>query len=159
MLKIVVVLVFVAVATAAPAIRLPVLDESLIEQAYIEDAEEARHRILVQRPIPDIYPIEVVREDDAVFEGSEPHRHRRSTDEEVLRERRSLQPGAPDYGVGQQQQQDRNWGADVRRDGPNTKVIVNGKHSGGGYDVDGEWSKVIRGPGKAKPDWRIGVRW
>lgn len=196
MLKVALVL---AAATAVFALKLPILDESQVHQAYIEDAQEAR-------PIPDVYPTEIVEEanemdaEDSsrnnreVEGGSEPRRieefvlipnfedevHSRparsileedfgevekvhftpeetnSDFEELIREKRSWQPGAPDFGV---KQQDRNWGADVQREGPNTKVSVNGKHRGDGYDVEGQWSKVVRGPGKAKPDWRIGVKW
>lgn len=245
MMKATVVLACAAVVvTAFPSVKLPVLDEAEIQEAYVQDAEEARPRTFVYRPIletfgedeesfdtsPRIY--RSIRDDEEeVEEGREPRRHLsfvededeeiqedaaaryvrslvdglteeeeeayprqvRSVQEEARvlrsvrsipevfieaeeifstpvgsmqyedgfgnleREKRSLQPGAPDFGVGGQQNRD--WGADVRREGPNTKVSIDGKHRGQGYDVEGQWSKVVRGPGKAKPDWHVGVRW
>lgn len=75
----------------------------------------------------------------------------------LARQKRSFQPRAPDYGriaVGE-----RNWGADVIREGPDTRVEVNAKRRGEKVDVEGQWSKVVSGPGKAKPNWRVGIRW
>lgn len=155
MLKAVFLLGFVAVATAMPSLKLPVFDESQVRQAYMEDAEETRPRTL----FVDTYPREVVEEANEMDLDVVPLATI-SDDEATGRGKRSLQPGAPDYGVGGGAGgQDRNWGTDVRRDGPNTRVSIDGKHKGEGYDVEGQWSKVIRGPGKAKPDWHVGVRW
>lgn len=163
------ILAFIAVAAAMPSFKLPVLDEVQVNQAYVGDAEEARPKVLFGLPIPYISSSDeenprsyrLIREDGAHIEEEEnPLMYVKDGEEDfevVERTKRSLQPGAPDYGVGGGQ--DKNWGADVRRDGPNTKVSVEGKHSRGGYDVEGQWSKVVRGPGKAKPDWRIGVKW
>lgn len=161
MLKAVFLLGFVAIATAIPSLKLPVFDETHVRQAYMEDAEEATPKILFVAPIPDTYPREFVEEIAPMNEGES---HPAVDDDEAQqvtgRGKRSLQPGAPDYGVGGGAGgQDRNWGTDVRKDGPNTRVSIDGKHKGEGYDVEGRWSKVIRGPGKAKPDWHVGVRW
>lgn len=166
-------------AMALPSYKLPVSDE--------HKAEETERNMVVAFTVPDVYPFEVVHQANEMDlqAVTMPYRTIRGSDanleedprvrfiqsylpvtvdvEEVEdfekkgRTKRSFQPGAPTYGVGGGQ--DKNWGADVRRDGPDTKVIVNGKHKGNGYDVEGQWSKVVRGPGKAKPDWRIGVRW
>lgn len=161
------------IAAVATSLKLPVLDETQVRQVYVEDAEEATPpKIFIVPSIPDVYPTEVAEVDLLKHyhedEEQPQERHIRSidlaietTDEGMERVKRSLQPGAPNYGVGGggQENQNRDWGADVRKDGPNTKVVIDGKHRGGGYDVEGQWSKVVRGPGKSKPDWRIGVKW
>lgn len=154
---------FIAVATAMPSLKLPVFDETQVRQAYMEDAEEAKPNVVFASAIPDTYPREVVEAanemDLEIIPSMTAVNDEEAQDFEMVESRgkRSLQPGAPNYGVGGGE--DKNWGADVRRDGPNTRVSVDGKHKGQGYDVEGQWSKVIRGPGKAKPDWRVGVRW
>ncbi|KAJ8965817.1 hypothetical protein NQ314_003884 [Rhamnusium bicolor] len=48
-----------------------------------------------------------------------------------------------------------------RNDNGNTKTDVNIKRHGENHDLDVGWSKVVRGPNKAKPTWHVGgtYRW
>lgn len=123
--------------------------EDLEEQPAEEDAHRQRRSLL-----------EVVR---GHFQGQEQafeDLEEQPAEEEVHRKRRSLQPGAPDYGSIARGggQRDRPYGLDVQREGQNTRVTANAQHKGEHVDVDGQWSKVVRGPGKSKPEWRVGVR-
>lgn len=141
----------------ARTLKLPAInDENLeeeIHKVYEQDAEEGspgRYLVNVAYTTAD--------EDDLT--AAEDDRQARSAEifESEVREKRSLQPGAPVYGGGQEQV--RNHGVDIDRDdGKNTRVRVHSQHKGEKFDVDGEWSKVVRGPGKAKPNWRVGVKW
>ncbi|KAJ8965816.1 hypothetical protein NQ314_003883 [Rhamnusium bicolor] len=77
----------------------------------------------------------------------------------TYRWRRSLQAGAPNIN-----NKDQPWQLDphIERDGNgNTKTDVNIKRHGGNHDFDAGWSKVVRGPNKAKPTWHVGgtYRW
>lgn len=142
-------------------LRLPALNDENVEEeirkVYEQDAEEDRPgRYLVNIAYPTI-------DDDDVI-PAEDDRQTRSVEffevdpEDDVREKRSLQPGAPVYGGGQEQE--RNHGVNIDRDdGRNTRVSIHSQHKGDKVDVDGQWSKVVRGPGKAKPNWHVGVKW
>lgn len=159
--------------------NLPTVSDEYVEEeihkVYEQDAEEGRPgRYLVNIAYP------TGDEDDLT--AVEDYRHRRSLPslqhlrplkiyvnripystyqervESKARPRRSLQPGAPVYGGGRSE--DRNHGVSIdRSDGRNTRVTVDSQHKGDRVDVDGQWSKVVRGPGKSKPEWRVGVKW
>lgn len=145
----------------ARALTLPVINDENVEEeihkVYEQDAEEGSpRRYLVNMAYP------TAGEDDLT--AAEENRQVRSAElfesdfEDDVRVKRSLQPGAPVYGGGQSQ--DRNHGVDIDRDdGRNTRVRVHSQHKGEKFDVNGEWSKVVRGPEKAKPNYHIGVKW
>lgn len=124
--------------------------EDLEEQPAEEDVHRSR------RSIQEIIP-EYSQDQYQAFEELE----EQPAEDEVYRVRRSFQPGAPDYGSIARGggQRDRPFGVDVQREGQNTRVTANAQHKGDRVDVDGQWSKVVRGPGKSKPEWRVGVRW
>ncbi|KAJ8978769.1 hypothetical protein NQ317_017493 [Molorchus minor] len=72
----------------------------------------------------------------------------------TYRWRRSLQPGAPNIN-----NKDQPWQLDPhieRDDNGNTRTGANVKHHGDNHDFDAGWSKVVRGPNKAKPTWHVG---
>ncbi|KAJ8920691.1 hypothetical protein NQ315_004830 [Exocentrus adspersus] len=82
-----------------------------------------------------------------------------SGSDESERQKRSLQPGAPNVN-----NKDQPWQLDphIERDGNgNTRTDVNIKHHGDRHDAEAGWSKVVRGPNKAKPTWHVGgtYRW
>ncbi|GJQ66714.1 hypothetical protein Trydic_g4661 [Trypoxylus dichotomus] len=76
------------------------------------------------------------------------------------RERRSLQPGAPNFPM-PGSQLPTSITSNVEQQGPNTAATINAQHKTDRYDVGATWSKVIRGPGKSKPNWSVGgtYRW
>nr|P81592.2 RecName: Full=Acaloleptin A; Contains: RecName: Full=Acaloleptin A1; Contains: RecName: Full=Acaloleptin A2; Contains: RecName: Full=Acaloleptin A3; Contains: RecName: Full=Acaloleptin A4; Contains: RecName: Full=Acidic peptide; Contains: RecName: Full=Acaloleptin A5; Flags: Precursor [Acalolepta luxuriosa]BAC82199.1 acaloleptin A precursor [Acalolepta luxuriosa] len=73
--------------------------------------------------------------------------------------RRSLQPGAPNVN-----NKDQPWQVSPhisRDDSGNTNTDINLQRHGENHDFDAGWSKVVRGPNKAKPTWHVGgtYRW
>nr|APX53000.1 coleoptericin [Anatolica polita] len=80
-------------------------------------------------------------------------------EEEVVafyRPRRSLQPGAPQFPVPGQSNEGWSGSPNVERDEQgNTRTSINVQHKGNNHDFDAGWSKVIRGPAKAKPSWHV----
>ncbi|EFA11854.1 coleoptericin [Tribolium castaneum] len=76
---------------------------------------------------------------------------------ELHRERRSLQPGAPN--IPGPSKQDGGWSVNPsvsRDDRGNTQTNVEVGHKGKNHDFNAGWGKVVRGPGKAKPTWHVG---
>ncbi|KAI7815323.1 coleoptericin [Rhyzopertha dominica] len=137
--------------------------EDQIHQVSDSDAEEGRGRFLVNYGLPDVE--EEDREKRSVvpqeLEQADSYFLPPQADEFLVRHKRSWQPGAPDYSkVGNQgSNSNRNHGVDIQRENGNTKVSVNTQHKGDGYEVNGQWSKVVRGPQKSKPEWHVGVNW
>nr|O76145.1 RecName: Full=Rhinocerosin; Flags: Precursor [Oryctes rhinoceros]QGX74966.1 rhinocerosin [Oryctes rhinoceros]BAA31506.1 rhinocerosin [Oryctes rhinoceros] len=77
-----------------------------------------------------------------------------------IRTRRSLQPGAPNFPM-PGSQLPTSITSNIEKQGPNTAATINAQHKTDRYDVGATWSKVIRGPGRSKPNWSIGgtYRW
>lgn len=87
-------------------------------------------------------------------------------EEAIVRARRSLQPGAPNYpGNGDQGNKPRpGWELNPninRDDRGNTRTRVDIQHRGENHDFNAGWGKTIRGPEKAKPVFNVGgsYRW
>ncbi|KAL3275784.1 hypothetical protein HHI36_020529 [Cryptolaemus montrouzieri] len=74
---------------------------------------------------------------------------------------RSLQPGAPNFPIPGQNNND-GWRVQPSlskgQDG-NTRGSVNVQHSGPNHEVNAQVDKVIRGPGKSKPTYSIHGSW
>ena len=104
----------------------------------------------------EIYP-EDATFDDAEFEPqlSPAELHHGS-----IRERRSLQPGAPSFPMPGGQLPSSVSG-NVEKQGRNTIATIGAEHKTDRYDVRGTWTKVVDGPGRSKPNFRIGgsYRW
>nr|QTE04364.1 coleoptericin [Lasioderma serricorne] len=88
------------------------------------------------------------------------------SDDVVFRQKRSWAPGGPDYSqiardqAAREAERNRNHGVNVDRDDRgNTRVSGHTRHQGDGYEVNAEASRVIRGPDRGKPNWRVGVQW
>ncbi|KAG5879966.1 hypothetical protein JTB14_010354 [Gonioctena quinquepunctata] len=75
-----------------------------------------------------------------------------------IREKRSLQPGAPDFNKNQPWQLDPQL---ARDEYGNVIANVNIKRKGENNDFHAGWNKVIDGPNRAKPTYHVGetIRW
>ncbi|XP_023029885.2 acaloleptin A [Leptinotarsa decemlineata] len=78
-----------------------------------------------------------------------------------IREKRSLQPGAPNVNIGNK---DQPWQFDpnvARDEHGNVVTDLKIKNHGENHDFHADWNKVVRGPSKAKPTWNVGgtIRW
>nr|BAB40436.1 coleoptericin A [Trypoxylus dichotomus] len=120
-----------------------------------------------QPPYPDTAAVHAYRDEPFTVTPTEFRSYLGITDEDeidmpvvYIRERRSLQPGAPNFPL-PGSQLPTSITSNVERQGPNTAATINAQHKTDRYDVGATWSKVIRGPGKSKPNWSVGgtYRW
>ncbi|XP_022910188.2 rhinocerosin-like [Onthophagus taurus] len=91
----------------------------------------------------------------------EPEQYEPVDIDEHVRYRRSFAPGAPQIGGSTENPYPWSVGGNVDRVGADTIAKINAGHSTDQTQVTGSWSKVVRGPNKAKPNWSVGVqhRW
>ncbi|KAI4469199.1 coleoptericin [Holotrichia oblita] len=116
---------------------------------------------------PENYPVDASEEDHVVSipedwmlvedngdesEGEHPGSY--------IRYRRSLQPGAPNFPIPGSNLPSSVSG-NIEKQGQNTIATINAQHKTDKYDVGGTWSKVVRGPGRSKPNFSVGgtYRW
>nr|XP_022903962.1 rhinocerosin-like [Onthophagus taurus]XP_022904629.1 rhinocerosin-like [Onthophagus taurus] len=77
------------------------------------------------------------------------------------RNKRSFAPGGTQIGGSTESPYPWSVGGSVDKVGQNTVTSINAGHKTDQTHVTGSWSKVVRGPNRAKPNWSIGVqhRW
>lgn len=94
----------------------------------------------------------LVKDDSEENEGDHPGSY--------IRDRRSLQPGAPNFPMPGANLPSSVTG-NIEKQGRNTIATINAQHKTDRYDVGGTWSKVVRGPAKSKPNFSVGgtYRW